>query len=158
VEAGTENPRGVHAIRVLEHKKDFTLDSLITAAFDPYLTEFAIELPPLFAAYDKLPASRPLKSKLAAQIKALRGWDLRWSVDSVPPALAVYGGEAFGKRVTGDAKRAGVSPYDYMRSRATPQQRLDSLAAASDRLAADFGKWDTPWGEINRFQRINGDI
>ena len=28
VERGEENPRGIHAIRVLEKKKDFTLDSL----------------------------------------------------------------------------------------------------------------------------------
>ncbi len=25
-------------------------------------------------------------------------------------------------------------------------------------MTADFGKWQTPWGEINRFQRLNGDI
>src|ERR671939_258480 len=31
-------------------------------------------------------------------------------------------------------------------------------AAASDKLQADFGKWQTPWGEINRFQRLTGDI
>ena len=33
-----------------------------------------------------------------------------------------------------------------------------ALAAASDKLAADFGKWKTPWGDINRFQRLTGDI
>src|SRR3712207_7964790 len=38
------------------------------------------------------------------------------------------------------------------------QQRLQALAAASDKLAADFGTWRTPWGEINRFQRLTGDI
>ena len=27
-----------------------------------------------------------------------------------------------------------------------------------DRLTADFGQWKTPWGEINRFQRLTGDI
>ena len=26
------------------------------------------------------------------------------------------------------------------------------------RLVADFGRWDVPWGEINRFQRLSGDI
>ena len=41
---------------------------------------------------------------------------------------------------------------------ATPAQRLEALAAASDKLAADFGTWRTPWGEINRFQRLTGDI
>jgi acyl-homoserine lactone acylase PvdQ len=35
---------------------------------------------------------------------------------------------------------------------------LESLSAASDKLAADFGTWRTPWGDINRFQRITDDI
>ena len=25
-------------------------------------------------------------------------------------------------------------------------------------LEADFGDWNTPWGEVNRFQRLTGDI
>ena len=36
-----ESPRGLHAIRVLEGRKDFTLDRLRDAAFDSYLTAFA---------------------------------------------------------------------------------------------------------------------
>jgi acyl-homoserine lactone acylase PvdQ len=47
---------------------------------------------------------------------------------------------------------------DYVASKMKPEQLLESLAAASDKLAADFGTWKTPWGEINRFQRINDDI
>ena len=35
---------------------------------------------------------------------------------------------------------------------------LEVLSAASDKLAADFGLWQTPWGEINRFQRLTGDV
>jgi acyl-homoserine lactone acylase PvdQ len=35
---------------------------------------------------------------------------------------------------------------------------LQSLVAASDKLTADFGTWRTPWGEINRFQRLTDDI
>jgi len=31
------------------------------------------------------------------------------------------------------------------------------LANASDKLASDFGSWKTPWGDINRFQRLNDD-
>ncbi len=42
--------------------------------------------------------------------------------------------------------------------RAPAEQLLESLAAASDKLKADFGSWKTPWGEINRFERLNGDI
>jgi acyl-homoserine-lactone acylase len=35
---------------------------------------------------------------------------------------------------------------------------LAFLAAAVNRLQADFGSLQTPWGQINRFQRNNGDI
>ncbi|HJT16432.1 MAG TPA: penicillin acylase family protein, partial [Thermoanaerobaculia bacterium] len=38
------------------------------------------------------------------------------------------------------------------------QERLQSLAAASERLERDFGSWKTAWGDINRFQRYNDDI
>ena len=38
------------------------------------------------------------------------------------------------------------------------RQMLETLAEVSDKLAADFGKWQTPWGEINRFQRLTNDI
>lgn len=35
---------------------------------------------------------------------------------------------------------------------------LETLASVSDKISADFGKWQTPWGEINRFQRLTNDI
>jgi acyl-homoserine-lactone acylase len=35
---------------------------------------------------------------------------------------------------------------------------LPAMDAALSRLETDFGTWKMPWGEINRFQRINGDI
>ena len=57
-----------------------------------------------------------------------------------------------------EARKANVSVYEYMKSKATAQQRLESLAAAMDKLTADFGKWQTPWGDINRFQRNDGAI
>src|SRR5438552_7213375 len=51
-----------------------------------------------------------------------------------------------------------VSVYEYMETKATAQQRIDALAAVTDKLAADFGTWQTPWGDINRFQRLTPDI
>src|SRR5215510_2262745 len=47
VDSGTESARGLHAIRVLENKKDFTLDSLIAAAYDSYLSWFEKPKPAL---------------------------------------------------------------------------------------------------------------
>ena len=153
-----ESPRGFHALRVLDKKKDFTLTSLIAAAYDSYLPAFDVLLPRLLKAYDAAPASNPLKAKLTDQIAALRGWDYRWSVSSVPTSLAVYWGEELGRRVGDQARKTGVTADHYMMNSATADQQLQALAAASDALAADFGKWNTPWGDINRFQRLTGDI
>ena len=153
-----ENPRGVHAARVLQDRKDFTLPRLITAAYDPYLTAFAQLVPPLVTAYDGLPASDPRRATLAGPIALLRAWDYRWSVSSAPTSLAVFWGEDLWSRSAAEARAAGVSVYDYMASRTTADTKLQALAAASDRLVHDFGSWRTPWGEINRFQRRTGDI
>jgi acyl-homoserine-lactone acylase len=158
VERGEENPRGLHAIRVLEKNKDFTLESLMAAAYDSYQPEFAILIPRLLKSYDATPPSNPVKAKLADQIKLLRGWDYRWDVSSVPQSLATYWGDDLWQRVTADARKANVSVYQYIETKATPEQQLESLAAASDKLQADFANWRTPWGEINRFQRLTDDI
>ncbi len=159
VEKGGESARGLHAVKVLQDKKDFTLDSLVAAAFDSYLTWFERPIPALVKAWDATPASDPLKAKLAEPIAALRDWDLRWGESSIPTSLAVFWGEEIERRVGPDARKADMPSYDYIgNGKVAPQVLLESLAAASDRLAADFGTWKTPWGEINRYQRLTGDI
>jgi acyl-homoserine-lactone acylase len=158
VETGGESARGLHAIRVLQDKKDFTVDSLIAAAYDSYLTWFEKPIPCLVKAWDNADADHPLKTKLSEQIGALRGWDLRWGATSVPTSLAVFWGEDVQKRVGRDARKAGIYTSDYICTKAPPELLLQSLSDASDRLAADFGGWKTPWGDINRFQRLTGDI
>ncbi len=153
-----ENPRGIHAQLVLENKHDFTIASLISAAYDPYLTAFAQLIPTLLAAYDSTPASNPLKGQLAEQIASLRGWDYRWSVRSVPTTLAVFWGEAAWGTARVDEDDQRMSAYDYIATRMPAAAKLDALARASGRLEHDFGSWRTPWGDINRFQRLTGDI
>ena len=159
VDNGGESARGLHAIRVLQNRKDFTLDSLIAAAYDSYLTWFEKPMPALIKAWDDAQAGNPLKDKLAGQIKLLRAWDLRWGTTSVPTSLAVFWGDDVQRRVGAAARQAGISAPDYIGSgKVSADELLQSLAAASDRLAADFGTWKTPWGDINRFQRLTGDI
>jgi acyl-homoserine lactone acylase PvdQ len=159
VQTGGENARGLHARRVLEARHDFTLAALIGAAFDPYLTAFQPLIPSLVAAYDETPAASPLKARVRDQIETLRAWDLRWSTASVPTALAIAWGDSVRARVNTDSARtAGLSVDEYVVQRLPAVARLEALAAASDKLTADFGTWKTPWGEINRFQRLTGDI
>jgi acyl-homoserine-lactone acylase len=152
VENGGESARGRHAVLVLENRKDFTLDSLVRTAYDSYLPWFEKPLPALIKAYDNAPDPR-----LAEQIALLRKWDLRWSMDSVATSLAVFWGDEVRRLAGGGRGRGGPSAEDLI-SRAPAAQLLEALAAASGKLAADFGTWKTPWGEINRFQRLTDDL
>lgn len=162
VEQGIESARGLHAMRVLAPegvpRRDFTLDSLMHAAYDPYLPWFARTVPVLVSAYDRLPANSPLKSRLSGEIALLRAWDVRWSADSVATSLAVYWGAAVMKTAGPPAHAALIPSEEWVATRVPPDDLLRALAAASDRLAEDFGTWRTPWGRINRFQRLTGDI
>lgn len=158
VESNLENPRGLHAIRVLKDKKDFTMDSVVGAAFDSFLPEFELLVPKLLEAYDALPASDPLKAKLREQIDVLRPWDYRWSAASVPTTLAVFWGDELWLRSAAGARAANVPIYEYLETKAPAQLQLETLDVVSDKLAKDFGTWKMPWGDVNRFQRLTADI
>lgn len=142
-----ENARGVHAIRVLDGRTDFTVDKLIAAAYDSYLPAFAQSIPPLVAAWDALPGTDTVRVALAAQIGVLRDWDYRYSLTSVAMSLANAYGDELGRATRGNRNAARDNVV-----------LLGALARSSDKLTSDFGTWKTPWGEINRFQRLDGRI
>jgi acyl-homoserine-lactone acylase len=153
MDTGSENPRGLHAIRVLKDKKDFTISSLIDAAYDSYMPAFETSIPPLLSAYDAAPASHPLKARLREPIALLRSWDYRWGVASVPTSLGVFYASSGGGR--GGRAGRGNDPGPAVPE---AERLLQQLSTAVDRLQADFGDWKTPWGDINRFQRISPEI
>jgi len=155
VETGTdETARGLHAIRVLEHARNFTLDSLMTEAYDSYLPAFQIMIPSLIKAWDDAPAGDETKTKVAEQIALLRAWDYRWSATSVPTALAIFWAEQLGR----GSGEPNVGYFQRLADQTSGAEKLRALAAASDYLAGAFGSWKTPWGEINRFQRLTPQI
>jgi len=158
MDVGGENPRGIHAMRVLGGRTDFTVERLREAAYDSQIPAFEPLVPALIAAWDATPDSDPLKAPLAEPIAGLREWDFRWSIDSVPTAVAIFWAEAMLPAVAVPAREAGISAWDYIAERATPAQHLEALTTAVQRLSEDFGSWSTPWGEINRFQRISPSI
>ena len=153
-----ENARGIHAIRVLENRSDFTLEGLLEIAYSSQMPGFEPIIPALLQAYDNAPASNSLKAELLQQIETLRNWDYRWGVESVATSLATYWAEDMMQRVAQKARDNSMSALEYIEKRATRDDHLESLAAATNLLTTEFGDWKIPWGEINRFQRINGDI
>ena len=153
-----ENPRGIHAEEMLHDIRGVTLDSLIAAAYDGHLTAFDVLLPPLITAYDALPAGDVRRERLLEPIGVLRNWNRRTAADSVPTAVAIFWGQELIDRKGAEARDADEPVYDYLIGNLTDGERIDALMVAIEKLQRDYGKWQTPWGEINRFQRLTDDI
>jgi acyl-homoserine-lactone acylase len=153
-----ENARGRNAERVFKDAKGLDIDSLIAAAYDTRLQAFEPLVPAVIADYDALPPEDQRKAALAGQIDVLRSWNMRYAIDSVPTSLAVYWGQDLVAEHGARARAMTIPPVDYIAQRLSAAERLDGLLRASNKLQADFGDWRTPWGEINRFQRLSGAV
>ncbi|GAB3643268.1 penicillin acylase family protein [Spirosoma arcticum] len=156
-----ENYRGINAVRVLSQKPMFTLDTLIAAANDPHLIAFDALLPALFDAYKTVTGDSANTSKdLAEAIQILRGWDRSYGVASIGQTLAIHWGEKI-QRLARSRAVAG-QPLDNLSLTAltikstTPAEKVAALATVLTDLTRDFGTWKTPWGDINRYQRLTG--
>ena len=149
-----ENFRGIHAVRVLKDKTDFTIESLIEAAYDSQLPGFEKLVPSIVGAYEAEGATYP---ELNDPIESLKGWDIRFSAESVPTSVATYYGNEM-LRQAREMERGPGSIYDFIVDGFTTEQKLDGFKVAINKMTEDFGSWEIPWGEINRYQRINGDI
>ena len=150
-----ENFRGVQAVRVLEQSGNETLESLIELAYDPYLTGFESLVPGLVDAWadnaDQWPA-------LGEAIAMLEDWNLEVSTDSVAMSLARYYGTRLAMELDAPDGLSGMESINWLGTESDPQARLQVFRDTLEQLEADFGDWRTPWGEINRFQRLSGAI
>jgi len=153
-----ENFRGVHALQLLEGSSGWTLGKLQAAAFDSFQPGFAELVPPLLKEYDQLAPRDPRRAGLAGPIAALRNWDFRWSASSVPQTIAMYWTDEL-MGVLGAPADEPINVQTMRLARDTSGgQKLTALSNAVARITADFGRWDVPWGEVNRFQRISPAI
>jgi acyl-homoserine lactone acylase PvdQ len=137
---------------------DLTLDKLIDFAYDPYLPGFEQLIPGLIAAFDDSGDPNP---QIAAAIDALRNWNFRVSADSVAMTLAHFYGMNYYEHGTmpDDMQNASfMELVNYFGTGSPPEERLRLFAETVAMLETDLGQWNTPWGEVNRYQRINGDI
>ena len=152
-----ENYRGVHALKLLTGSRGWTLEKLNAAAFDNDQPAFADLIPSLIRAYDALPPTDPRRETLAGPMNVLRTWDYRWSGESIAQTVAMFWAENMWKAVQPVADNRNMTPYRAIIASA-PSEKLHALDAAIQKLASDFGRWQVPWGEVNRFQRISPAI
>ena len=153
-----ENYRGLHAVQVLTDISGLTLDKLIEAAYDTYLPGFEQLVPGLIEAYEQ---AGETPAVVTDAIDVLRDWDYRVSADSVAMTLAHFYGTALYERGEIPDEMSDASFIEVMSELGTGpnhEERLRIFTETVAMLQTDFGLWNTPWGEVNRYQRLNGDI
>ncbi|TAI47969.1 acylase [Flagellimonas allohymeniacidonis] len=148
-----ENFRGVHAIELLTGRIGYTLDSLIALGHDPYLPAFEALLPDLVDAFDNNPSS-----ELREPIEVLRNWDYRTSKSSVAMTLAHYYGTLCYQKAARPEGLYAMQLVKYWGSDSPDSEKLQLFKEVVEGLTEDFGTWKMPWGEVHRYQRLNGDI
>jgi len=153
-----ENFRGLNAVRLLSSKEKFSMDDLIAVGYDPHLTAFDTSLPVLFAAHERVQSVNPaLYEATREQMEILKAWDRNASANSIATNLAIHWAEKMNRlfaeedpEILTDLTRS----YGPVLRKADPARLVDALKEVSDDLAARTGTWRTPWGEVNRLQRI----
>jgi acyl-homoserine lactone acylase PvdQ len=145
-----ENFRGVHAIKVLKEVKQLNLDSFLQLAYDPYLPAFEYLMPELIAALEKSG-----KSEQKDVLELLKAWDYRTSKESIAMSVAHFYGENYQREFRSMNRFINPMPNAKVPSTAELVAVFEKTIA---QMNADFGTWNTPWSEINRFQRLSGDI
>ena len=158
-----ENYRGLNAVRVLSRKPSFTLDTLIAAANDPHLTAFDEMLPPLLTAYQPTSAEKTTAPALAEAIEVLRAWNHNYSKTSVAQTVAIYWAERLLAKARARVPSAQpqldyISFTKFALANTSPAEKITVLTEALDDLTREFGTWKTAWGDLNRFQRLTGNI
>jgi acyl-homoserine lactone acylase PvdQ len=154
-----ENFRGINAVRVLSRYNTYDLDGLIKAANDPFLAAFEKPIPALLAAYEAVGSSG--NTDLEAAIEILKDWDLGYGEKSVATSLAVYWGEQmldFVQDKADVATRRSLMMDELMIQYTSEEEKVAQLVAAIEKLESDFGSWEMPWGDLNRYQRRTGAI
>ncbi|MDJ0364193.1 penicillin acylase family protein [Hymenobacter sp. H14-R3] len=159
-----ENYRGINAVRVLSRKKVFTLDTLIAAANDPHLAGFEKLLPSLLRDCQLLldEPGGTLPAGVEKALPILRAWNLNYSQTSVAQTLAIYWAERLQRlarpRVPAGQATDYISFTNFLIEHTAPDEKAQALSETLAELTRDFGKWQVPWGEVNRYQRLTGRI
>jgi len=157
-----ENYRGINAVRLLSRDRKYNLDDVIALGYDPYLPIFAELIPPLVSAYQELAQNNPLKARLAEPINLLGKWDYNNATNSVAATLAQEWAFRLGRKIQriyiAQGEKDQVENTRHFAKTASGSELLQPLDDCLKDLEERFGSWKISWGEMNRYQRLSGDI
>jgi acyl-homoserine lactone acylase PvdQ len=157
-----ENFRGINAAKILNSNTQYTIDKVIASGYDTHLAAFDILLPALIKAFDEKKTDGAFQS-LKDPIQILTNWDRNSSESSIATTLAVEWGSKIWPTIlrgTGDPEESPdqVEKTKRFANKATAETLLNALSTVIGDLTKKFDTWQKPWGEINRFQRLNGEL
>ena len=159
-----ENFRGLNAVRVLNEETIYNIDKVIKAGYDTRISAFEVLVPALINAFEKsISYDDSLYAYLIGPVSVLKNWNYRSSEQSIATTLAIEWGQKLAGsilriRVPGNDKADQVDKTKYFASNAKPDELLRPLLTTINDLQAKFNRWQIPWGELNRFQRISTDV
>ena len=153
-----ENFRGINAVDVLSNNKNYTIDKVIAAGYDTKLAAFEMLIPSLIIAYENSDQQNNSMNDLSKAIDVLKQWDFRTSEQSIATTLAIEWGQKLLPAIYSSPGNDLVEKTANFIFEASPAQLLDPMKEVIKDLKDKFEKWDVAWGEINRFQRITGDV
>jgi acyl-homoserine lactone acylase PvdQ len=158
-----ENFRGVNAVRVLSRENRFTLDKIIEAGYDMTLSAFELLVPALVRTFEtNVKEGDSLYALLKGPVDVLKKWDFRSGENSVATTLAVDWGRqlmtAMMRARGADDQADQVERTRKFAASATMQELVLPLLSAKRELEKTFGRWEIPWGEINRYQRLTNSL
>ncbi len=156
-----QNGRALNAMRLLSTASNLSIDDVIKIGYNSYLAAFDILLPTLIKAYNDLPASDSLKTILREPIDLLQSWDKNASASSVATTLAIEWAFASATKIppakTPEAATNAIGNFHLMAETIAPKEQLNLLMETMKMLERLYGKWNIPWGDVNRYQRSSGN-
>jgi acyl-homoserine lactone acylase PvdQ len=159
-----ENFRGINAVKVWSSAKNLSIDRVIEGGYTRYLPAFDVLLPALNNAWEKkgfIPDS--LATDLEAAVGLLKNWERQSEKTSVPTTVAIEWAQrllpAINRTEVAGMPDAGfVEKTAAFAASASPDALLLPLSTTISDLKRRFGYWEVPWGEINRYQRLTGNL
>ena len=156
-----ENFRGINAAALLNSGDHYTIDKVIATGYDTHLAAFDVLLPALLNAFEKSKTDTIYKT-LEEPVKLLTDWDKHSSETSVATTLAIEWGQkilpVIMKSLDEEDETDQVDKAKRFAANASPAVLLEPLLLVIKELTAKFGKWQMAWGEINRYQRLSGNL
>ncbi|MGC8749868.1 penicillin acylase family protein [Hydrotalea sp.] len=154
-----QNFRGVLAVKLWENATQLTLDKVIKTAYNTHLSAFDILIPALLKAYELEKNNYP---NLEQPIQLLQHWNDNASATSVATTLAIEWGQKLlpeimkNKDEEDDADQ--VEKTIHFAQKASSVSLLQPMQKVIEQLTQNFGTWQVAWGDINRYQRLTGNI